>query len=284
MVEAASLKAHIEVDADQAQRKIENFGVAFDKVAARVARGFVSGVGIGAGVAAFELVEDSLQGIASGMANVVGAGLKMNAGLEQAQVGLTAMLGTTQAADAHLRELFAFAAKTPFEIKGVLQESQRLQAMGFTAQQVVPMLESIGNAAAASGERMFENFGRISLAIAQMNTRGKVSTQELNQLTEAGVQAWDILAQATGRPKEELSKLVEQGKIASATFIPMFQEFTKQKFGDLMEAQSKTAIGAFNNLKDAIGLASGQALQPLSEMVRNVIVGFVEFTKSAIKN
>lgn len=188
--------------------------------------------------------------------------------LESTTIAFTTMLGSAQAASAHLKELQQFALTTPFEFSDLIGASQRMQALGFEAKQVVPVLTDVGNAVAAAGGGG-ERLDRVVLALSQMQSKGKVATQEMNQLAEAGLPGWKILEQQLGKSRAELVKLVEAGKISSQVFLDAFQQFSRNNFGGLMEKQSKTAIGALSNIKDAVLQLSNNAFEPLFRMVSN---------------
>lgn len=182
--------------------------------------------------------------------------------LETTKIAFTTMLGSAEAATAHLKELQAFAVKTPFQFGELIDASQRMQALGFAAEQVVPLLEDIGNAVAAAGGGA-QRLDRVVLALSQMQSKGRVATQELNQLAEAGINGFKILGEATGKSRAELVKMVEAGKVSSAVFLDAFQKFSKQNFGGLMEQQAKTFSGAMSNIKDALLQTSAVAFSPL---------------------
>lgn len=192
------------------------------------------------------------------------AWLDYSSKLETTRIAFIQMLGSEQAAEQHLRELQAFALKTPFQFADLIDASQRMQALGFNAQQVIPILTDVGNAVAAAGGGA-ERLDRVTLALSQMQSKGKVATQEMNQLAESGIPAWKVLEQQFGKSRAELVKMVEQGQISSQVFLEAFQKFSQQNFGGLMEQQSKTFQGALSNIKDALLQTSETAFKPLYE-------------------
>jgi tape measure domain-containing protein len=114
--------------------------------------------------------------IAAGTA-MVGAGLKsiqMGAQFEQSQVAFTQMLGSAEKSDAFLKQLFDFAAKTPFEFTGLQDASRRLLAYGFEANEIIPIMTRVGDAVSALGGGTAE-INRATLALGQMQAKGKVS-------------------------------------------------------------------------------------------------------------
>ena len=66
---------------------------------------------------------------------------------------------------------------------------------------------NFATATGASGQTIEQ----INRALGQMRTKGKVSLEEINQLTEAGVDAMRILSDATGKTGQALYKDIRKG-------------------------------------------------------------------------
>lgn len=195
--------------------------------------------------------------------------LTFSANLEQSRIAFTTLLGSAEAATDHLKELQQFALKTPFEFAGLVDASKRMQAMGFSAKQVIPILNDVGNAVAAIGGNT-QVLDRVILALSQTQAKGRVAAQEMNQLAEAGIPAWRILSEAIGKSRAETIKLAEEGKISSQVFLDAFQKFSKANFGGLMEKQSRTFQGALSNIKDTLLQTAGTAFEPLFQKISEI--------------
>lgn len=182
--------------------------------------------------------------------------------LETTKIAFTTMLGSAEAAEQHLKELQQFALKTPFQFIELVEASQRMQALGFSAQQVVPLLNDVGNAVAAAGGGSYR-LELVVKALSDVQSKGKLASQEIRQFAESGISAYRILESQLHKSHAELVKMVEAGQISSAVFIDAFQKFSQQNFGGLMEAQSKTFAGAMSNIKDALLQTSATAFEPL---------------------
>ncbi len=185
-------------------------------------------------------------------AAAIGAGVKsimLAANMEQSKIAFTTMLGSAEKADTFIKELFDFAAHTPFEFVGLQESSKRLLAYGFTAEQIIPTLTAVGNAAAGLGASQ-ETIGRITLALGQMQAKGKVSGEEMRQLAEVGIPAWELLAKAIGKDIPEAMKLAEKGAIPAAGAVQALIQGMSQKFPDMMEKQSHTLVGVWSTAKD----------------------------------
>lgn len=202
--------------------------------------------------------EKSSKALAKGLAVIgtalVAAGLKsiqMAGNLEQTKIAFTTMLGSAEAADAFIRQLYDFAAKTPFEIEGLTTAARQLLAFGFQAQEIIPMMEAIGNAVSGLGGGAFE-IERVTRALGQMQAKGKVSAEEMMQLAELGIPVWDILAEKIGVSIPEAMDKASKGGISAAEGINALLEGMNERFPDMMEKQSETLLGIWSNLEDNI--------------------------------
>lgn len=184
-------------------------------------------------------------------------------------IGMQTLTGEARRAQDMLRELRDFAARTPFEFKGLIQSAQRLQAFGFQAREIVPVLTRVGDAAAALGGSS-ELIDRITLALGQMRAAGRVTAQDMRQLAQAGLPAWEMLAKSVGMSVAETMKAAEKGVIDAEQAIDAILRGMEGRFGGLMQRQSKTIAGMLSNLRDQLfyvmeGL--GSALVPAAKTV-----------------
>ncbi|HEY0003741.1 MAG TPA: tape measure protein [Pyrinomonadaceae bacterium] len=226
-------------------------------------------------VAAGGLAAIGIVSITNELVDGARAWLNYSAKIEQSKIAFTTMLGSAQAAESHLKELQDFAKKTPFEFPELIDASQRMQALGFTAKEVVPLLTDVGNAVAAAGGGG-ERLERVIKAISDIRSKGKVETQEIRQLAESGISAFQILEKHLGKSRAELVKMVEAGDISSEQFLDAFRKFSQANFGGLMEQQSRTFLGALSNIKDGLLQASGTAFKPLFDKISEIAVRFAD--------
>lgn len=202
--------------------------------------------------------EASSKKLAAGLAVIGGAlmaaglkSIKMAGDLEQTRIAFTTMLGSAEKADAFIRDLYAFAAKTPFDFEGLASASRNLMAFGFQAEQIIPMMESIGNAVSGLGGGAAE-IDRVVRALGQMQAKGKLASQEMMQLTELGIPAWDMLAEKMGMTTAQVMDQVSKGAVSSAEAIEAVLQGMNERFPDMMEKQSETLLGIWSNLEDNI--------------------------------
>ncbi|CEP67886.1 Caudovirus, tape measure, N-terminal [Moorella glycerini] len=199
-------------------------------------------------------------------AGLVKAPLELAGNMEQARIGFTTMLGSAEKATAFLKELQLFAAKTPFEFPQLQESSRLLLAFGFAAQDVVPMMTAIGNAAAGLGVGA-EGIDRAVRALGQMRAKGKVSAEEIMQLTEIGIPAYDILQKKFGLSAKQMENLGKAGITADAA-IKALVEGMNERFKDMMRNQSVSLLGLWSTIKDTFSM---QILYRWGEGLRQAI-------------
>jgi tape measure domain-containing protein len=178
--------------------------------------------------------------------------LKLAAANEQATISFETLLKSTAGARKMMDDLQQFAKVTPFSFTDIRAASQQMLSYGIAARDVIPMLRIIGDAASTSPLGMAEGMERVTRAIGQMKGRGKVSAQEMLQLTEAGINAWEMLAKGIGKSVAETMTLVEAGSVNAATGIKALLEGMQKTTGGNMEKQSNTLAGKASNLWDSL--------------------------------
>ena len=194
-----------------------------------------------------------LGGIGAGLAALGVASVKAGASLQSTKTAFTNMLGSAEKAQDFLGKMQDFAAKTPFEFSQVSQAAQKFIAFGFSAEQVIPTLTAVGDAAAGVGLGA-EGINRITLALGQMAAKSKVQAGEMMQLTETGIPAWKMLADQIGVSVPEAMSMVSKGAIDAATGITALVSGMEQSAAQvgLQIAEALNLTGIFQSLGDML--------------------------------
>lgn len=214
-------------------------------------------------------------GLTAPIAAIAGVGVAFNAMKEQAQTAFTTMLGSGQKATVFLEDLKNFAARTPFEFPDLVRASQRLMAMGFAAKDVKPLLSSVGDAVAGLGGGAAE-IDRVTLALGQMQGRGRVATQEMNQLTEVGIPAWKILADGIGVTEAKLRDMVEKGAVPAGKSIDVLVAGMTRQFGGMMDKQADSFNGLISTIKDESRFLAGELTEGLFGAIKGPTKAFAD--------
>lgn len=232
----------------------------------RSAGGIAKSLGdIGKQAAGFALGQAGLDGLSAAFNNTAVAGFKFNAMMEQSKISFETMLGGAEKADKMLKDLYDFAAKTPFEFKDLQEAAKKMLAMGFAANDLLPTLKSVGDAAAGLGLSGADGTQRIIRALGQMQMKAKVSAEEMLQLSEAGIPAWAMLAEAMGKSTAEVMKLSEKGLIPADFAVKALVDGMGKRFPDMMDKQSKSFNGLMSTMKDNLAQTFGTVMKPTFE-------------------
>lgn len=173
-----------------------------------------------------------------------------NAEMEQYTTSLEVMLGSTEKASAMIEKMRDFAAKTPLTLENVISGGSLLMSYGVDESNLIDTMTKLGDLASGNVEKM----DRITLAYGQMLAKGKVTGEELMQMTEAGVPLQTALAESIGVTGEEFSKMVSKGEVGIDALNKAITELTtgNGKFAGMMEKQSQTMQGMLSTLQDNI--------------------------------
>ncbi len=248
-------------------------------VASAVGGGLTSG-GVFGGVVSGNLAADAILAVSRAALTGGAAVLWYSSKLEQTAVSFKTLLGSSAAATVHIKDLQQFAKTTPFEFAELTGASRRLQNVGFSAQEVIPLMRDIGNAASAAGASQ-EDLNGITLAMSQIAAKGKVSAEELNQLGERGIPGLKILSEQLGLSKAQVMKLGEAGQLSSELFFKAFSNYSQANFGGAMEAQSRTFQGALSNIKDALMISAANDFKPLYNAISGITVSIADGMNAA---
>jgi tape measure domain-containing protein len=173
--------------------------------------------------------------------------------LTNAQIGFETLLGSEQAAVQKMAEIKEFAAKTPYDTMGVVQNVQQMLNSGWDVDSVMKDMEKIGNAAAATGNST-EGFSRIVTAINQMRMAGKVNSQDMMQLTNANLPGWQLMAEGLGVTVKELRALVKDGTVDAEIGIQGLLKGFEKYNGMMDDISQKTVSGIWSNIKDTLDI------------------------------
>lgn len=192
----------------------------------------------------------TLKGIGALATAVVGtaivAGFNRMTTIENAKAKL-AGLGNDQAAVAAIMDsALASVDKTAFGLGEAATVAATAVAAGIKpGEQLTKYLKLTADAATIAGVSMSE-MGDI---INKTTTKGKVGTENLNQLAERGIPIFGWLAEAYGVSADELQKMVTRGEVDSETFRRVIEE----NIGGAALASGNTTEGAWKNMRAALG-------------------------------
>ena len=223
-----------------------------------------------------------LKWLVTGFAAAGVASIKMAADMEQTTTAFETLLGSTAAAKSMVKDLSDFAARTPFQMPGITKSAQQLLAYGFKAESVIPMLTSVGNAISSMGGNE-ENMQSVIRALGQIQAKGKLSAEEMMQLSEQGINAWKYLADAAGISIGKIQSLATKGAVSAKGAIQTILSGMNAQFAGGMDKQSQTINGLLSTIKDNVvgtGRVIGNSLSEafdLKDVLKNTSKFLTDF-------
>ena len=169
------------------------------------------------------------------------------------QIGFETMLKSKKKATKFMDSAKKFASVTPFDTSAVVSNAQRMLAYGFSDKDIIPDLTKIGNASAALGAGE-EGISRVSRALGQMKTNGRLNAEDMNQLTDVGIKAWKYLADAEGKSIAQIREMSQKGEISGDKAVKTILNGLKEFDGMMDKTSNSTVSGLMSNIKDTFDI------------------------------
>ena len=234
---------------------------------------------------AFSMLKNGVVG-AIGAITAAGTALAIfGAKQEQTRLKLEVMLGSVEKANALLGQMQKFANVTPFNTAEVVSAGQTLLGFGVAAGDVVSRIKMLGDISAGTGKDLNE----LASIYGKTLAKGKVETEQLNQITEAGIPIIRALAAMYGVSEGAVYDMAAKGKISAADLQRAFEQMTASGgiFGGMMEKQSKTVGGLWStfigNLQTIAGTV-GEQLAPVMRLVLEYLVSWSDRVNELAQN
>ncbi len=194
---------------------------------------------------------------------------ELSIALNSAEAAFSGMLsGGQEQAQGLLEVLKQEAIATPFNLDDLLKSTRQLTAYGIEAKNLMYIMRAVEQATAASGDAT--KMEAISRALGQMYTRGKVVSQEIVQLQEAGIAAGDILKEELGLP-DNLSQDWGKLNIDANTAINAIVRGIDKRYGQALDNMAKTTEQKISNMKESFALIAGSITDPIRRAVDSIV-------------
>lgn len=225
--------------------------------------------------AATNLASKALGLVRAGIEGVISVGDDS----EKAKIQLEGLMGSIAGGEQATAWIEEFADKSGQRINDVLEAFAELKAYGLDPMDG-SMQAIMDKTAQLGGEQ--EKLKGISLAIGQMWAKEKIVQEEVNQLRERGVNAFDLLSKAMNKNVSELQDMAAAGQLGRNEIKLLIDEMGRSAEGQASRAL-ETLSGKWNVLlnqfqKFGEEVASHGAMDIVKEKLQGVLDKVIELT------
>jgi tape measure domain-containing protein len=198
----------------------------------------------------------------AGAVAFAGFSIKSSADLQNLSTSFETLTGSAEKGKKLFEDLKKLGATTPFETQDLARATQTMLSFGMTVEDSQKTLRMLGDVSLGNKEKL----GSLSLAFAQVQSKGRLMGQEVLQMINQGFNPLTIISQQTGKSMIELQKEMEDGAISADMVTKAFESATSEGglFYKGMDRGASTLSGTFSTLKDNITLM-GAGLVGLAE-------------------
>lgn len=221
-----------------------------------------------------------LAAIGAAAIGAIGFGVKFAADIETMTQGFVTLLGSTEEANAAIAMIKKDAAKTPFELPGLINANQLLTSVTKDAQKSERFLLNIGKALTAMGKGQPE-LDRIIVNLQQIGAIGHANALDLKQFAFAGIPIYDMLNERIKGTGKNLEDMTANGEITFELLTDLFNKAGEGsgRFARAFELQGGTFNQVMSNFKDNIGIALGEIAKQTGvfDAVKLGLAGLTDF-------
>jgi len=259
MAKDKEVRVKITGDAKEAKKALEEVSQHAHRVGDRLGHAFK----VAAATTAASFAAIGTASVMAGKRMLSGAGE-----VERYAAILETVTGSAETAAQKLNWLREFAAKTPFELPGLMEAATKLEAYGFSAEKYMRVL---GDTAAALGKD-------VNMAVEAL---ADATTGEFERLKEFGIKASvdgaKVALDYVDKSGKQQRVVVDKNnrEMIASTLTAIWND----RYGGAMEKMSQTWEGMLSNMKDAFTKAmadAGQSLLPAFKPVLEEAISFLE--------
>lgn len=189
-------------------------------------------------------------------------GIEYNTLQQTTRAALSTLLGSAEAANAQMDRLDEFARNSPFSKQVFIEAQQQLLGFGMEAERVVPTLDAIQNAVAATGGSN-QDIAELVRIIAQLEGGVKISAETFNQFGARGIDAAQLIGDAMGKTGEQIRSEVTAGTLDADAAIRALTDGMQARFSGAADGVKDTFEGAMDRVKAAWRDFASELARPL---------------------
>lgn len=189
---------------------------------------------------------------------------------------MSILSGSTEKASEVVQGLTDAVSDTAYGLDAAATSTQKLATSGLDLDGSARMVKNLMDAVSFYGDGTNETLENVVDAMAKMNSSGKISADQWQRLTDAGIPVLKIFAEKTGKSMAEVSDAFSKGKISAQDFDAILTDALEngtQSF-PAVAGKAKEMAGSFatsfSNMSARIAIG-----------VANVITAFNNFVQDS---
>ncbi len=243
--------------ADKYQGDIIKSAGALDKLTGAEDRAAKSSSALSSGLKAL-----AAAGVGMALSNQLRTFIQSAAQMEQFQAQFEVLLGSTAKARSEIELLYDFAAKTPFDLPGVIEADRLIKALGVDVGGTERTLRLFGDAASAMGRPMDQ--------VVRVMAKLKAGMFDMAEMAPLGI--------TRDKLKELGVEFTRTGEVINRQDLWPAAIALMEQFAGTMEKVSATTGGKLTNLEDsigrfnaAVGKTVNEGLRPMLDVVTSIV-------------
>lgn len=244
---------------DALQRKVYAADVAVHKLTRSVGVGLKSALDSLPGA---EFFRHPLVILTAGTAAVT----KMGMSAEKTAASFNLLAGSEEKGAKTLAALNKYADETIWSRKTIQDAANAMLNYQIPVENVTEDLKRLGDVAAGDANKL----STLATVFGQINSLGKLQTQDWKQLINVGYNPLIEISKMTGKSMEQLQKAMEKGQISIKMVRAALYQATSEggRYANMTQSLAETSAGSFERMK---GSAS-RAILGLYEVIQPVLV------------
>lgn len=204
--------------------------------------------------------------------NIASSAIAYNGTIEQYQTSFETMTGSASKASDIMIKLKDIITKTPFDMPQLAETTQLLMNYGFGADDAMSKMTMLGNISQGNSDKM----NQLANAYGQMFSSGKVTTEGIQEMINAGFNPLQEISNSTGESMESLSNRLANGTLSVDEITASMERSTSQggTYFNSMGNQSDTLNGRMSTLQNTVKDKLGSAFQGLTDILRDYLIPF----------
>src|SRR5690625_2307806 len=177
-------------------------------------------------------------------------GVQYNTLQQTTRAALTTIMGSAEGANAQMDKLDDFARNSPFAKQVFIEAQQQMLGFGIEAQKVLPYLDSIQNAVAATGGSN-QDIAELSRIFSTVHANAKITARDLMMFGQRGVDAATIIGSQMGKTGAQIRDEITAGTLDAGEALDALASGMDERFGGAAENVKETFDGAVDRVKAA---------------------------------